>query len=464
MNAITTAARLIGRIVTVPGGDGYGFISLSSVEKTDGNPHGLETNKDIFIHQDDCSVKLRPGLQLVFDAVPRIGHTGEFRATAAIELLEAELVPLKETTIPGFSVPLPFNPATEIQIANTKLPIHFRMKMVPAETVEKVVKNKPMPDIPRQFGRGTPEEEEGLLNSFLLHLFPHMAQFGADFRVLNFEDNDLDAKVRQASNDLEDLGMSDHVNRMRSEVERFKATRKAIKFTAEEGLVRPDTIVPIRYLPDLFMAVPVWFYYADQQNLTSIRETNVIDDPRVHSWTKYFCELFPGNRWADTFQLYNRRMRSLGDYGGEGFDIIPPVVARRLRWAVRAFDFVVIATPYHDLAARDWQDIAWLRSIDPYVLGFKKGIPYFFVLARFSDSGTFPLYHQLVGDTIEFLKKNVEKLNSFNLVHNPYWYPGTKRELGTHLMNHVRDLLQAFEQGNLFDWLRMEDTNVPTTR
>lgn len=463
--SVTTATRLVGRIGTVPGGDDYGFISLSSVEKTDGNLHGLETSKDIFIHQDECNVKLYPGLQVVFDAVPRIGHPGAFRATAAIELLDAELIPLKETTIPGFSIPLPFNPATEVQITNTKLPIHFRMKVVPAATVEKVVENKPMPDIPRQFGRGTPDEEEGLLNAFLLHLFPQMLQFGADFRVINSDDKDLDVKVRETTETLESLGMIDHVDKMQSEVERFKATRNMIKFTAEEGLVRPDTILPIRYLPDLFMAVPVWFYYADQQNLVSIKETNTEDDPHVHPWTKYFCDLFLGNRrWADTFQLYNRRMRSLGDYGGEGFDVIPPVVARRLKSAVKAFDFVVIATPYHDLAARDWQNIAWIRSIDPYVLGFKKGIPYFFVLARFSDSGTFPLYHQLVGDTIEFLKTNVEKLNSFNQVHTPYWHPGTKRELGTYLINHVGDLLQAFEQGNLFDWLRMEGTNVPTAQ
>jgi hypothetical protein len=190
-------------------------------------------------------------------------------------------------------------------------------------------------------------------------------------------------------------------------------------------------------------------------------------------WRKYFFDrILRGgffDFWGDTFQLYNRRLRSLADYGGEGFDVIPPVVARRLRWAVEAFDFVVIATPYHDLAGRDWQDLQWLRSIDPYVLGFKKGIPYFFVLARFSDSGTFPLYHQLVGDTIEFLRNNLQKLNNFNRVNNPYWYTGTnaigtQRELGEHLKLHVGSLLQAFEQGNLFDWLRTEDTNVPATQ
>jgi hypothetical protein len=288
--------------------------------------------------------------------------------------------------------------------------------------------------------------------------------------VLEASDEELDRQVSEEVESLRELGMTDHAAKIKVEVDRFKSTRSAIRFAHEEGLVRPDTIVPIRYLPDLFMAVPVWFYYAGQDVLPAIAETGRVDDPRVHPWTRYFCDLFPRDqRWADTFQLYNRRMRSLKDYAGEGFDVIPPFIARRLKWAVKAFDFVVIATPYHDLAARDWRDLEWLRSIDPYVLGFKKGIPYFFILARFSDSGTFPLYHQLVGDAIEFLKVNLQKLEGFNTVTNPYWYDsGNKSDLrfngrlpGEVLKDHVRSLLRAFDQGNLFDWLRQEDEASP---
>lgn len=465
-NAIAVSKRLIGRIGSVPGSDGYGFISLSTVERSDGSPHNLPTNSDIFIHQDDCGGKLRPGMMVEFDVIERPGHSGEYRATGAIEFLEAELVPSTEVAVPGFSAPLPFNPVTEMQIANTKLPIHFRMKAVPMQTVEKVVANKPMPDIPRSYGRPTEGQREQLLDAFLMHLFPHMASFGTDFRVLDASDETLDAQVREESDTLQSLGMSNQVAQIQSEVARFKATRTAIRFTHEEGLVRPDTIVPIRYLPDLFMAVPVWFYYAGQNDVAGLVATVREEDPKVHPWTQYFCDLFPRNRrWADTFQLYNRRMRSLKDYGGDGFDVIPPFVARRLKWAVQAFDFIVIATPYHDLAARDWQDIAWIRSIDPYILGFKKGIPYFFILARFSDSGTFPLYHQLVGDTIEFLAENKNKLVGFNKAINPYWYlgssgntgPAYQPNLGSHLMSHVAALLAAFDRGNLFDWLREED-------
>ena len=99
------------------------------------------------------------------------------------------------------------------------------------------------------------------------------------------------------------------------------------------------------------------------------------------------------------------------------------------------------------------------------MLGFKTRTPDFFILARFSDSGTFPLYHQLVADTIEFLKGNLQKLDGFDLVRNPYWYNGEDRSEnrfgnetpGSVLKEHVSELLSAFEWGILFDWLRNED-------
>jgi len=157
----------------------------------------------------------------------------------------------------------------------------------------------------------------------------------------------------------------------------------------------------------------------------------------------------------------NRRVRTLKQYKGE---VIPPNVARRMRKAVELFDYVVIATPYHDQAGMDWQDLQWLRAIDPYILGFKKGIPFFFILARFSDTGTFPLFNELIADTIEFLRVRKEKLDGFNLVNNPYWCNVEKLDMmgipyfGNYLMQHVGQLLAAFEAGNLFDWLRGEGT------
>lgn len=125
---------------------------------------------------------------------------------------------------------------------------------------------------------------------------------------------------------------------------------------------------------------------------------------------------------------------------------------RRLNWR----------QSHHDKAGKDWEDIEWLRAIDPYILGFKKGIPFFFVLARFSDAGTFPLFNELVADTIEFLRTRKEKLNGFNRVETPYWCRADKGQVmstfnslfGDYLKEHVDQLLSVFKEGNLFDWLR----------
>jgi hypothetical protein len=116
------------------------------------------------------------------------------------------------------------------------------------------------------------------------------------------------------------------------------------------------------------------------------------------------------------------------------------------------------------MASKDWESVSWLRAIDPYILGFKKGLPFFFVLARFSDSGTFPLFNDPIADTIEFLRANKQKLAGLNRVTNPYWcnadgsiYDNGRRGLfGDYLIGQVDSLLRAFEEGNLFDWLKRE--------
>jgi hypothetical protein len=70
----------------------------------------------------------------------------------------------------------------------------------------------------------------------------------------------------------------------------------------------------------------------------------------------------------------------------------------------------------------------------------------------------------LLADTIDFLRNNLTQLeDGFNRVSSPFWYFPDKpeqsygtRSFGTYLRGHAKDLLMAFEQGILFDWLRGE--------
>ncbi len=457
----------IGRVVSVPGKDGFGFVGIKSLTKSDGSDHDLETANDIFIHQDDCSATLRVGLEVSFEAIPdKKRGEGYMRAMGAVESAQCELLP-RHQPMPGFNALMPLGGMPNVSLEIRRLPVHSRMKAVPEELVGKVIANKPAPEIPRESIEV--RDPETVLRRFLLHLYPALELFGSDFNVLNADDTEFDQQVTEAIETQEGLGMIEQVEKTRQEISAFKKTRATFSFLHENGLVRQDAILPMKYLPDIFMAVPVWFFWITENKKS---ETNVSwnsQDPAVSAQAKYFCDQFPTQRWYDLFQMFNRRVRPLAQYKG---DIIPPHVTRRMKEATVLFDYVVIMTPYTDVAGRDWQNLEWLRSIDPYLVGFKQGIPYFFILGRFSDSGTFPLHNELVADTIAFLKANQDKLAGFNEVRLPFWYIGpTQAEggrrstwrsdangengsLGTHLQSFTRDLLAAFDRRVLFDWLR----------
>ncbi len=458
-----TQTRYVGRIASMPGQSNIGFISISSVTTDEKEPHSLGTSADIFIHQDDCGTKLRVGMNVIFDVVPdKQRGSGFFRAVAAVETAELELIPPGEDAIPGFSLAAPRQ--SKAELALPRLPIHNKMKPVPEETVEQAIANMPMPTVPRQ--NVVPQDDESrkrLLQMFLLELFPSLKDFGADYNVLGCSDAELDAKTAETEKQYTDLGLGQQINAMHEEIARFKSMRAALAMIFEEGLVRQDTIIPIQYLPDLFCAAPVWYFWANQNDQAQSSKDWVNTDPEVHPAISYFCGLFPNQNWMDTFQLFNRRLRTLSQYKGEQ---IPPYIAKRMNKAKDLFDYVVIATPYHDQAGKDWEDIQWLRAIDPFVLGFKKGIPFFFVLARYSDAGTFPLFNELLADTIEFLKQNKEKLKNFNRVNNPFWMnPDSSMRVmgidnaGDYLIRRVDTILAKFDEGQLFSWLR--DANGP---
>ncbi len=453
--------KYIGRIVTVPGREDYAFIGISTVSHEKEGYQDLGT-ADIFIHQDECSVELIVGTKVGFNVIPDLNRgEGFFRATGAIQHVEElELMP-EGKPMEGFNALMPFGSSNgNLIVAAT--PAQNKMKDVDPEVVKTVLANQPASGVPRD--SSVPPNVTDLLKEFLLFLFPAMEQFGSHFRIDANED-ELQIQMNEAQVLHTDMGMLDQLVLLEEEFKKFLSFRKALMLMVQENLVRRDTIIPIEYLPDFFTAVPVWYLWADEAGVRDSDNAQISDDPQVHKSTDYFCDLFPNQNWADMFQMFNRRFRTLKMYKG---DLIPPAVMRRMKEASQHFDYVVIMTPYHDVVGRDWQDAVWMRSIDPYVVGFKKGIPYFFILARFSDSGTFPLFAELIGDTVEFLRTNKSKLNGFNSTQNPYWHTaggshGSYRSgngLGNHLKAVAQNALAAFDQGKLFDWLRGKVTDA----
>lgn len=366
---------------------------------------------------------------------------------------------LEKEKVVGFTIIIPSKRSgSEIAIRG-RLPEHARMKFVPDETVSDVIKNEPMPRVSRVNDiPDSAEVKEELLRQLLRMLFPEMVHFGADYSITGHDDSGLNTQINETKVIYQKSGMMKEMEIIDGTTKRFKAMRGGLEIMLKEDLVNRSSIIPIEYLPDMFMATPVWYWYSNSQNLNKIKEFWRSGDPEISNWIVDFCRLFPkSQQWMDTFQMFNYRLRGLDRYNGE---IIPLDISKRMVKASEFFDYVVVTTPYHDQVGLEWEQLKWERAIDPYLLAFKKGIPFFFVLGRFSGTGTFPLFNELIGDTIEFLRSHRNSLSGFNGL-NRYWdkvglgtSSGTGQKHGDYLKKHVDVLLKAFEQGTLFDWLR----------
>lgn len=456
--------RYSGRVATVRAGEHYGFIGIGSVKKENGTVRGLKSDADVFIHQDDCDVPLQVGLEVTFEVIPdKQRGDRTFRATNVEQkVVKGELVPVGA----GDTMELAHVGSNALYVLPTPAQRMF-MKPIEPEAIKEVLANRPMPGLARvhQEGAGRMSADE-IVRQLMERIFPQYASFVETVEGETPGKN-LDGVIREAIADHRALGMNVQADKMLEQVEACRRLRLLAQ--RREEILRPETLIPIHFVPDLFTAVPVWYFWVEEKTRKKIEEGRQGDDPMVHPSISYFCDLFPTQRWTDTFLMFNRRMRTLADYNG---DIIPPHIIARMRQLAEVFDFLVIMTPYHDVAGHDWQDLAWIRSIDPYVVGFVKRVPIAFMVARFSDSGVFPLLNELIADTIAFLRRNSEKLEGFNgprgeqPITNPFWHnpkePKNERfcfkgKLGDHLIGHTEQLLGAFDAGHLFDWLRGED-------
>jgi hypothetical protein len=165
-------------------------------------------------------------------------------------------------------------------------------------------------------------------------------------------------------------------------------------------------------------------------------------------------------------------------------------LAGEVRWR---FDFLVIATPYHDLAAAGWGDFTWPRPTDPFLFGFLRQAPEsMFFLGRWSGSGVFPLITDMMAATLRHLRAQ-RPLLAGTWSKGVRWYKTglasevanlgprlrPERDYRTRPMSWLTELrseraqetwrqehhtlarfaarlLRQFKQGSLFPWLRGE--------
>jgi hypothetical protein len=326
-----------------------------------------------------------------------------------------------------------------------------------SEVVERVKQNRPMPGMSR-----IPEEDNALIDgnvnslqrAVLQRTFPQLYQ---TLEGRGFED--LEDSVQKAIEELKRIGCEKQAEKLFDLLDSFTSTSRALGVIDIHGRLSSHSFLNLKYLTDLFMAVPVWYFVNTEGMFFDQGDPN---DPKIAPRLLYFCEKFQTQRWWDTFLMFNRRVRTIQDYDG---DIIPRRTARIIQETTGLFDHLVIMTPYHNKAGRDWDEIRWGKiNIDPYLVGFIHDFPYAVILDRFSDSGLFPLYMEMVADTIHFLRTNLDKIQTcFGKVTRPFWFYGfsgseykSNFNLGNHLRQNTQELLRAFDDCVLFDWLRGE--------
>lgn len=345
---------------------------------------------------------------------------------------------------------------------------HARASLIvrPDEEVQRAAANAPFGDLAHHAAeleamlREDPQKVQDhiarQLEEFLRNMWPMLEEDQVGFPVsFSLHEEDDPAEVEQLSETIErnrELGLIQQADSELPKVLRaFSEARGILRYLRKKGLLLPHTILPDSQLPWFTVTAPVW-YVGGQHRFSFDTQS---PDPYPDDFVQYMAKRLGSQRLADWFQMWNRRSRPFSDYKG---DVIPNGLLGVMSEAVQVFDYVAIATPYHDVASKEWTDPSWKRLIDPYLLGFSEKIPsFFFFLGRWSNTGIFPLAAEMMAHTMGYLKEHREQLAGFGL--NPYWAilelqgNGIFDDAGNRLQSRANEALIAFEEQRFYAWL-----------
>lgn len=463
-----TQERVFGVVKEVK--DGYAFISDVMSARED-----LLDVGDVYVSQAECNATLVVGLMLEFGLAQDSRRNGRYRAVRAIS---AGVLPVLAGN------------ARKLAVVSTRTPYHAGVKEIPPAEVRKAINNRPFDGVLDLVTEDAvlledAADVDGLVASYLDQTFPGLKSVVLKLDPATAGNGDELARIDNSVKMQRQLGLTTQAMVLESEYEIYLGTCDMLRHLRKEGipspgmkmsvgllhailgtathakwrnrdqasfqfqieanvtaktlramrqanLMRPGGIIPIHHLPDLFMAAPVWY---------SIEAREV-------SGSLIFDGMF-SSRWAYLFRMFNGRPRALGEYHG---DIIPPHILEAIARARKIFDAVVIATPYHDVVSRDWaMGGNWSRLVDPFLIGFMVGMPYMCFLGRWSDSGVFPLMPEMVADTIAFMKTKRAQIKNLRGMRSRL----DNRELtGGELLEMTDTLIEAFDKGTLFDFIR----------
>ena len=342
---------------------------------------------------------------------------------------------------------------------------HANAKDIDPEKAEKAAENLPfarMIGIHMAMAKGGEPQRpiQDLASEYLRGTYANLESIDVSYSVTDEIDTDAEAeKVEEAKETYARTGLDALVPVIASEYEAFGGLREAFRLMHSIGLLKIENVIPMGNVADHLVIAPVWFVHS-KHNLENQTQEN---DPLPDHAIKFFSDCVGTKEFAWLYQIYNRRTRPMKQYNGR--DGMPLPIVKILEVAKKTFDYVVIATPYHDMASKEWQDPDFLRNIDPFLLGFMKGLPHYFLLARWSGTGLFPLVCDMIADTMDHLSMHKLLLEKF--VSNTYWYKGdggdclqsngSSRQDNRVLVPFAEEVLKAYEERRLFEFLRGEE-------
>lgn len=254
------------------------------------------------------------------------------------------------------------------------------------------------------------------LLSFFEQFDNYIAKGHADFKNVNALKLAIEAFINTISEG----------NQVKSKLNRALKTLVEIKTKA--GIMEIPEVLPIENISEIVMAFPVWFVdYLNMHNGSYISNFDI----RMPEKTRQVIHLY------NSQNFYSNDGHWLPFSAFQGADIMPLDVVAHLGSIKQLFDFVVIGTPYHDIASARWKSpLFWQRNIDPVLLGFIRGSNYFVVIRRWSASGIFPKITEMIADTVDHLEQSTKTLKnqSFERIVNP--------------------IIESYQKNNLFSYLK----------
>lgn len=334
---------------------------------------------------------------------------------------------------------------------------HRTAKAVDPEKVEQAAENQPFAEmIPRVLAsRQDSVSAADMASDFLASQFSNLESHGVNYSVREQIDESVEeGQMAKAEAEYRRLGMEGQATSIKTEYAKFRGIRRAFALMEANGLLKVESVIPMRNLADLLVTAPVWFIHSRLHGINISGDR--LDDASYNPFVSFFCEQMPTKNFAWLYQIYNRRVRPMSEFSGR--DIMPLPMVKIMDEAKKTFDFLVIATPYHDVASREWADPKWQRNVDPFLIGFMRDLPFMFLLGRWSQTGLFPLVCEMVADTMEHLRLNKERL--LRLPAGLQWWsndgsPGFGFLAdGQQLVGYANRLIAAYEAGQIFDFLR----------